>query len=73
MHRTPSTPALTSSDYFPDSGLVSPGGAGGGTGNRETLADLWQSFLEQESGAAGGERGRGKGKDKEKTDSGVAN
>ena len=59
MHRTPSTPAL-SGDYFPD--------AQGGVGSpatRESLADLWQSFLEQESGAKKGEGdagGKRKGK-----------
>lgn len=69
MHRTPSTPALTG-DYFPDA----PGG-GGGVGSpasRESLAELWQNFLEQESGAGagagagaakeGGVSGKGKGK-----------
>ena len=40
VHRTPSTPALTG-DYFPDS-VASPGG-------KESLAELWQNFLEQEA------------------------
>ena len=37
-HRTPSTPAL-SADFFPDSG-----GA-----RKESLADLWSGFLEQQA------------------------
>ncbi|RMZ75694.1 hypothetical protein DV738_g5346, partial [Chaetothyriales sp. CBS 135597] len=41
IHRTPSTPSLTK-DYFPDAG--SPA-------SRETLAELWQNFLEQEASA----------------------
>lgn len=40
VHRTPSTPAL-STEYFPDS-ATSPG-------SKETLAELWQNFLEQEA------------------------
>jgi len=52
VHRTPSTPAPTA-DYFPDasSGGVGGGGGVGSPASRETLAELWQSFLEQESGA----------------------
>ncbi|RMD40150.1 hypothetical protein DV735_g4988, partial [Chaetothyriales sp. CBS 134920] len=41
IHRTPSTPSLTK-DYFPDAG--SPA-------SKETLAELWQNFLEQEASA----------------------
>ncbi|RMZ85880.1 hypothetical protein DV737_g372, partial [Chaetothyriales sp. CBS 132003] len=41
MHRTPSTPSLTK-DYFPD---------GGSPASKETLAELWQNFLEQEASA----------------------
>lgn len=41
VHRTPSTPAL-SNDHFPDS-ATSPA-------SKETLAELWQHFLEQEAG-----------------------
>ncbi|ERF76111.1 hypothetical protein EPUS_01444 [Endocarpon pusillum Z07020] len=48
VHRTPSTPALTG-DYFPD-GV--PGSGVGSPSSRESLAELWQGFLEQESGAA---------------------
>jgi hypothetical protein len=40
VHRTPSTPAL-SSDYFLE-GVDSPN-------RKESLADLWQNFLEQEA------------------------
>jgi hypothetical protein len=53
VHRTPSTPAL-SGDYFPDAAVGSPA-------SRESLAELWQNFLEQESGVAGGKEKR-KGK-----------
>jgi GRAB domain len=38
FHRVPSTPALAN-EYFPD---ASPA-------TKESLADLWQNFLEQES------------------------
>ncbi|RMZ87686.1 hypothetical protein DV736_g5086, partial [Chaetothyriales sp. CBS 134916] len=41
LHRTPSTPSLTR-DYFPD---------GGSPASKETLAELWQNFLEQEASA----------------------
>jgi hypothetical protein len=42
VHRTPSSPAL-SHEYFPDAGsATSPA-------SKETLAELWQSFLEQEA------------------------
>lgn len=42
VHRTPSSPAL-SHEYFPDAGsAASPA-------SKETLAELWQSFLEQEA------------------------
>lgn len=54
MHKTPSSPALSrlESDYLTD------GGSGSPSGGRESLADLWQSFLEQESKSGGGtERG----------------
>lgn len=43
VHRTPSTPALHN-EYFGPDNVTSPG-------SRETLAELWQNFLEQESGA----------------------
>ncbi|KIW85332.1 hypothetical protein Z517_00722 [Fonsecaea pedrosoi CBS 271.37] len=46
VHRTPSTPALNHPDYFgagPES-ATSPH-------SRETLAELWQHFLEQEAAA----------------------
>lgn len=55
VHRTPSTPALTA-NYFPDAaaGVGSPA-------SKESLAELWQSFLEQESGAAAGASAKEKG------------
>lgn len=40
MHRTPSTPALTTE--FLDNGVTS----------KESLAELWSNFLEQESQAS---------------------
>ena len=51
MHRAPSSPALSrlESEYL-DEGR-SPGGGGAG---RESLAELWQGFLEQESGSGSG-------------------
>lgn len=48
VHRTPSTPAL-GSDYFPDS-VTSPD-------RKESLADLWQNFLEQEASQSSTSRG----------------
>ena len=42
VHRTPSTPALAS-EYFPDASPAS----------KESLAELWQNFLEQESQGGG--------------------
>lgn len=52
-------------DYFPESNV-----AGGSPASRESLAELWQGFLEQESGAAsssaatggggGGKEGKGR-------------
>lgn len=45
VHRTPSTPALMHSEYFGPDSATSPA-------SRETLAELWQHFLEQEAGAA---------------------
>lgn len=54
MHKTPSSPALSrlESDYLTD------GGSGSPSGGRESLADLWQSFLEQESGSERGAKSR---------------
>ena len=48
IHRTPSTPSL-SSDLFiaPDSAVTSPGGG------KESLAELWQNFLEREANTGG--------------------
>ncbi|KAK5053850.1 hypothetical protein LTR84_001812 [Exophiala bonariae] len=52
VHRTPSTPALQQHghDFFTSSpesaGVLSPG-------SKESLADLWQTFLEQEAGSSG--------------------
>ena len=40
VHRAPSTPSLASGDYFQDSG--SPA-------TKESLAELWQNFLQQEA------------------------
>lgn len=67
MHKTPSSPALSrlESDYLTDGGSVSGSGIGSpgsATAGRESLADLWQSFLEQESGSgSGGVSGNEKG------------
>ncbi|EXJ58353.1 hypothetical protein A1O7_05778 [Cladophialophora yegresii CBS 114405] len=48
VHRTPSTPALSHGpEYFGGEGVMSPNG-------RETLAELWQNFLEQEAASAAG-------------------
>jgi hypothetical protein len=47
VHRTPSTPALNHGEYFGGEGVLSPNG-------RETLAELWQNFLEQEAAVGGG-------------------
>jgi hypothetical protein len=62
VHRTPSTPALTGGEYFPD------GPAGGvvasSPASREGLAELWQGFLEQESGAVR-EKGKEKGRSRD--------
>jgi hypothetical protein len=58
VHRTPSTPALTA-DYFPDASTS--GGGVGSPASRETLAELWQSFLEQESGAGAAAQGKAQG------------
>lgn len=52
MHKTPSSPALSrlESDYLIDGGSPSVG--------RESLAELWQSFLEQESRGERGSKSR---------------
>ncbi|KAL6243060.1 hypothetical protein RBB50_010160 [Rhinocladiella similis] len=42
MHRTPSTPALQHHDYFGPDSVASPA-------SKETLAELWQDFLEREA------------------------
>ncbi|KIW66860.1 hypothetical protein PV04_06152 [Phialophora macrospora] len=52
VHRTPSTPALNHGEYLGGEGVLSPNG-------RETLAELWQNFLEQEAAAGGGGGGVG--------------
>ncbi|KIX04582.1 uncharacterized protein Z518_05452 [Rhinocladiella mackenziei CBS 650.93] len=44
VHRTPSTPALHHNEFFGADSAASPT-------SRETLAELWQNFLEQEAGA----------------------
>ncbi|EXJ85228.1 hypothetical protein A1O3_05903 [Capronia epimyces CBS 606.96] len=46
FHRTPSTPAFHH-DYFGPDSVTSPGSA-----TKESLAELWQHFLEQEAGAS---------------------
>lgn len=43
MHRTPSTPSLMS-DYMEN---------GNASGGKETLAELWSNFLEQEAQTSG--------------------
>ena len=48
FHRAPSTPSLASGDYFQESG--SPA-------TKESLAELWQNFLQQE--AQGGDVAKG--------------
>lgn len=52
MHKAPSSPALSrlESDFLTDGGSPS--------GGRESLAELWQSFLEQESGSEKGGKSR---------------
>lgn len=54
MHKAPSSPALSrlENDYLASDGGSSP------SGGRESLADLWQSFLEQESGSEKGGKSR---------------
>ncbi|EXJ85890.1 hypothetical protein A1O1_06259 [Capronia coronata CBS 617.96] len=50
FHRTPSTPALHHEYFGPDSlGVSSPGAS---SASKESLAELWQHFLEQEAGAS---------------------
>lgn len=51
MHKTPSSPALSrlESDYLDSA--ISPSG-------RESLAELWQNFLEQEAGTHPGMKSR---------------
>lgn len=53
MHKTPSSPALSrlESDYLDHGGSSSPG-------HKESLAELWQSFLEQEARANTGTKSR---------------
>lgn len=46
FHRTPSSPALNS-EFFSEPTHLSTAGNGGGGGGKESLADLWASFLEQ--------------------------
>jgi hypothetical protein len=56
FHRTPSSPSLNS-DFFSEptslSASASAAGAGAG-GGKESLADLWASFLEQSVDEAAG-------------------
>jgi myosin heavy subunit len=60
FHRTPSSPALNSEFFAEPASIsgVSGGGGGGGGNGKESLADLWASFLEQsvndEASAGGG-------------------
>lgn len=49
MHKTPSSPALSN---MLDASVSSPGA------EKESLAELWQSFLEQESGTSTGGKSR---------------
>jgi hypothetical protein len=59
FHRTPSSPAL-STEFLSDAASSSGsgfGGGGGGGGPRESLADLWASFLEQSVDEATGGNG----------------
>ncbi|KAK4252044.1 hypothetical protein C7999DRAFT_27284 [Corynascus novoguineensis] len=58
FHRTPSSPALNT-EFFSELSAPSASAAGGGVGGKESLADLWASFLEQsvEEAAAGGKGG----------------
>ena len=58
VHRTPSTPALNHADYF-GAGTEGAGAASvTSPQSRESLAELWQNFLEQEA-ATGGSAGAG--------------
>lgn len=50
--RTPSTPSLMSGDFFSPENVTSPGTTG-----KESLAELWQSFLEQEANSSQAGRG----------------
>lgn len=53
MHKTPSSPALSrlDSDYLDGSGSGSPA-------HKESLAELWQNFLEQEAKTSTGTKSR---------------
>ncbi|KAL2423328.1 GRIP domain-containing protein [Exophiala dermatitidis] len=55
VHRTPSTPALHHEYFGPDS-MSTPGAS-----SKESLAELWQHFLEQEAGANAARAGTGAG------------
>ena len=54
VHRTPSTPMLGHGEYFGGTGGVGGGVEGvNSPQSRESLAELWQNFLEQEAAAGG--------------------
>ncbi|KAH6621361.1 hypothetical protein B0J18DRAFT_224677 [Chaetomium sp. MPI-SDFR-AT-0129] len=62
FHRTPSSPALSTEFFEAGGGAGSMGGNGAVGHPRESLADLWASFLEQSvDEAAGGGNGGGNG------------
>lgn len=61
MHKAPSSPALSSLATFESvDSVLSPGG-------RETLAELWQNFLEQEANSSQSSAGAGAGTSKSRT------
>ncbi|KAK4146491.1 uncharacterized protein C8A04DRAFT_9785 [Dichotomopilus funicola] len=63
FHRTPSSPALSTEFFEAGGGAGSMGGNGAVGHPRESLADLWASFLEQsvDEAAGGGGNGGGNG------------
>ncbi|KAG9775180.1 GRIP domain-containing protein [Exophiala dermatitidis] len=58
VHRTPSTPALHHEYFGPDT-MSTPGAS-----SKESLAELWQHFLEQEAGANAARAAAGAGTSK---------
>lgn len=67
--RTPSTSALFGGDYFGGDNPASPGGSVSG---KESLAELWQSFLEQEASSTQPGRGSLSAKDRRESSTSVA-